>query len=316
MNGGESLARGIREGPSDDMGKEGVHLVEIIPKDLRRREDESSVRLPPYAPNQVIRLERVHKVYNTGEVEVHALRGVSLVIERGEFVAIMGPSGSGKSTLMNILGCLDRPTRGRYFLEGVDVSTLSKNELADIRNQRIGFVFQAFNLVPRTSALENVELPLLYAGVPAKERLQRAREALAAVGLADKEKSFPNQLSGGQQQRVAIARALVNNPSIILADEPTGNLDSRTSVEVMEIFQRLNRERNLTIIIVTHEHDIAQYAKRIILFRDGRVRHDVPVEAPREAREILAGLPPEEEEADEYEDLGYLESGLPGLGTK
>jgi putative ABC transport system ATP-binding protein len=164
--------------------------------------------------------------------------------------------------------------------------------------------------------LENVELPLLYAGVPAKERLQRAREALAAVGLADKEKSFPNQLSGGQQQRVAIARALVNNPSIILADEPTGNLDSRTSVEVMEIFQRLNRERNLTIIIVTHEHDIAQYAKRIILFRDGRVRHDVPVEAPREAREILAGLPPEEEEVDEYEDLGYLESGLPGLGTK
>ena len=292
-------------------------LVETIQREIwHRKEDESSVRLPPYAPNQVIRLERVHKVYNTGEVEVHALRGVSLVIERGEFVAIMGPSGSGKSTLMNILGCLDRPTRGRYFLEGVDVSTLSKNELADIRNRRIGFVFQAFNLVPRTSALENVELPLLYAGVPAKERWRRAREALAAVGLADKERSLPNQLSGGQQQRVAIARALVNNPSIILADEPTGNLDSRTSVEVIEIFQRLNRERNLTIIIVTHEHDIAQYARRIILFRDGRIRHDVPVETPREAREVLASLPPEEEEGDAYEDVGYFESGLPGLRTE
>jgi len=291
-----------------------MSLVEAIQKDIgHQREEESSVRLPPYAPDQVIRLERVHKVYNTGEVEVHALRGVSLVIKRGEFVAIMGPSGSGKSTLMNILGCLDRPTRGRYFLEGVDVSTLSKNELADIRNRRIGFVFQAFNLVPRASALENVELPLLYAGVPAKERVRRAREALAAVGLADKEKSFPNQLSGGQQQRVAIARALVNNPSIILADEPTGNLDSRTSVEVMEIFQRLNRERNLTLIIVTHEHDIAQYAKRIILFRDGRVRHDVPVEAPREAREILATMP-SEEEGDE--DLGDFESGFSSLGPK
>ncbi len=287
-------------------------------KDIwHRREDESSLHLPPYAPNQVIRLERVHKIYNTGEVEVHALRGVSLVVERGEFVALMGPSGSGKSTLMNILGCLDRPTRGRYFLEGVDVSTLSRDALAEIRNRRIGFVFQAFNLVPRTSALENVELPLLYAGVPARERLRRAREALMAVGLADKEKSLPSQLSGGQQQRVAIARALVNNPSIILADEPTGNLDSRTSVEVMEIFQRLNRERNLTILIVTHEQDIAQYARRIILLRDGRIRHDVPVAEPRDAQEILKSLPPEEEEGEEeYDIVGHSESGISGVGTK
>jgi len=273
---------------------------------MHQKEDEISLRLIPPDSNQVIRLERVHKVYNTGDIEVHALRGVSLLINRGEFVAIMGPSGSGKSTMMNILGCLDRPTRGRYFLEGGDVSKLSKNELADIRNRRIGFVFQAFNLVSRTSALENVELPLLYAGVPASERLRRAREALATVGLSDKERSFPNQLSGGEQQRVAIARSLVNNPSIILADEPTGNLDSRTSVEVMEVFQRLNRERGLTIVIVTHEPDIARYAKRIIMFRDGRVNRDFPVENPREAREVLEQMPPpsEVEEENDYEVLG------------
>lgn len=272
---------------------------------MHTKEEESGLSLAPLDSNHVIRFERVHKIYSTGDIEVHALRDVSLVIGRGEFVAIMGPSGSGKSTTMNIIGCLDRPTRGRYLLEGVDVSKLSKNELADIRNQRIGFVFQTFNLVPRTSALENVELPMIYAGVPTSERVRRAREVLSIVGLSEKEKSLPNQLSGGQQQRVAIARALVNNPSLILADEPTGNLDSRTSVEVMEIFQRLNRERNLTLVVVTHESDIAQYANRIVTFRDGRVRHDVQVKNPREARQVLEQMPlaSEEEEAD-YEVMG------------
>src|SRR5437667_5325483 len=226
----------------------------------------------------VIRLERIHKIYHMGDIEVHALRGVSLDIHRGEFVAIMGPSGSGKSTMMNIIGCLDRPTKGSYFLDGVDVSTVDKPGLADIRNKSVGFVFQSFNLVSRTSALENVELPLIYAGVAARERTRRARQALSEVGLADRERNMPNQLSGGQQQRVALARALVNNPALILADEPTGALDTRTSVEVMEIFQRLNSDKNLTIVIVTHEPDIAQYAKRIIQFRDGRIRHDLPVE--------------------------------------
>jgi putative ABC transport system ATP-binding protein len=239
----------------------------------------------------IIRVDRVHKIYRMGDVEVPALRGASLTVCRGEFVAIMGPSGSGKSTMMNIIGCLDRPTKGQYFLEGKDVSRLGKAELADIRNQRVGFVFQSFNLVPRTSALENIELPLLYAGVGSKERVRRAREALAVVGLSDREKNMPNQLSGGQQQRVAIARALVNNPSIILADEPTGALDTRTSVEVMEIFQRLNRERNLTIIIVTHEHDVAQYAGRVVHFRDGRIRSDAPVEDRKDAAEVLSAMP-------------------------
>ncbi len=247
----------------------------------------------------VIRLERVHKIYHMGDIEVHALRGVSLEIHRGEFVAIMGPSGSGKSTMMNIIGCLDRPTKGHYLLEGVDVSTVDKAGLADIRNKNVGFVFQSFNLVPRTSALENVELPLIYAHVSAGERLRRAREALAEVFLSDRERSMPNQLSGGQQQRVALARALVNNPALILADEPTGALDTRTSVEVMEIFQRLNRERNLTIIIVTHEPDIAQYAQRIILFRDGRVRRDYPVENRKDAAEVLQHLPPETDDEDD-----------------
>jgi putative ABC transport system ATP-binding protein len=247
----------------------------------------------------VIRLERIHKTYYMGDIEVHALRGVSLEINRGEFVAIMGPSGSGKSTMMNIIGCLDRPTKGTYFLDGVDVSTVNKPGLADIRNKSVGFVFQSFNLVSRTSALENVELPLIYAGVSASERIRRSRQALADVGLSDRERNMPNQLSGGQQQRVALARALVNNPALILADEPTGALDTRTSVEVMEIFQRLNEERNLTIIIVTHEPDIAQYAKRIIQFRDGRIRHDFPVENRKDAAEVLQQLPTEIEEEDE-----------------
>src|SRR5215210_8210296 len=212
---------------------------------------------------EVIRLEGVHKTYATGDVEVHALRGVSLTIREGEFVAIMGTSGSGKSTTMNIIGCLDSPTRGTYALGGRDVSALSKDERADIRLNQLGFVFQGFNLLSRTSALENVELPMLYAGVETAERHRRATEALHAVGLAGREKNHPNQLSGGQQQRVAIARALVNEPALILADEPTGALDSRTSVEVMEIFQKLNREKGITIVLVTHEHDIAAYADRI-----------------------------------------------------
>src|ERR1044071_9492746 len=213
----------------------------------------------------------------------------------------MGPSGSGKSTMMNIIGCLDHPTKGQYLLEEIDVSTVDRAGLADIRNKKVGFVFQSFNLVPRTSALENVELPLIYAGVAAAERTRRARAALAEVGLADRERSMPNQLSGGQQQRVALARALVNNPSLILADEPTGALDTRTSIEVMEIFQRLNRDRNLTIIVVTHEPDIAQYANRIIQFRDGRVRRDFAVENRRDAREVLTQLPRENDEDDDDE---------------
>ncbi len=252
--------------------------------------------MKPADGDTIIRVERVYKTYRMGDIEVHALRGASLMVNRGEFVAIMGPSGSGKSTMMNIIGCLDRPTKGQYFLEGEDVSVFGKAELADIRNKRVGFVFQSFNLVPRTSALENVELPLLYAGVSSKERVRRAREALATVGLSDREKNMPNQLSGGQQQRVAIARSLVNNPSIILADEPTGALDTRTSVEVMEIFQRLNRERNLTIIIVTHEHDISQYAGRVVQFRDGRIRRDEPVEDRKDAAEVLANMPSSEDD--------------------
>jgi putative ABC transport system ATP-binding protein len=251
----------------------------------------------------VIRLERIHKIYKMGDIEVHALHGASLSVNRGEFVAIMGPSGSGKSTMMNIIGCVDRPTRGQYFLENQDVSTLNKAQLADIRNQRVGFVFQSFNLVPRTSALENVELPLVYAGVRGGERVRRAREALAIVGLSDREKNMPNQLSGGQQQRVAIARSLVNNPSIILADEPTGALDTRTSLEVMEIFQRLNRERNLTIILVTHEPDIAEFASRVVHFRDGRIRRDVPVENRKNAAQVLKEMPPADEDDEDEDEL-------------
>ncbi|HEY6242418.1 MAG TPA: ABC transporter ATP-binding protein [Pyrinomonadaceae bacterium] len=254
-------------------------------------------QLPEAEP--VIKLDHIHKTYTMGDVEVHALRGVSLTINEGEFVAIMGTSGSGKSTTMNILGCLDRPTRGTYILDGQDVSQLSKDERADIRSQKLGFVFQGFNLLSRTSAMENVELPMLYAGIDTAERQRRASEALAAVGLAGREQNHPNQLSGGQQQRVAIARALVNHPAMILADEPTGNLDSRTSIEVMEIFQRLNREQGITLVLVTHETDIAEYADRVIVFKDGKIKKDYPVEKPRNAAEELKNLPAVEEDEDE-----------------
>jgi putative ABC transport system ATP-binding protein len=243
------------------------------------------------ARRPVIQLDHIHKTYTMGDVEVHALRGISLTIRGGEFVAIMGASGSGKSTTMNIIGCLDRPTRGTYILDGDDVSQLSKDERADIRCEKIGFVFQGFNLLARTSALENVELPMLYAGLDGAERHKRSREALMAVGLAGREQSHPNQLSGGQQQRVAVARALVNNPALILADEPTGNLDSRTSVEVMEVFQRLNRERGITLVLVTHEPDIAQYADRVIVFKDGKIKKDYQIEEPRDAKAELNSMP-------------------------
>jgi putative ABC transport system ATP-binding protein len=249
--------------------------------------------LAPVASDEqrVIRVEDVHKYYQMGETRVHALRGVSAEVRRGEFVAIMGASGSGKSTFMNIVGCLDSPSSGRYLLEGADVSTLTKRELAAIRNRQIGFVFQGFNLLARTTALENTELPALYARVNKEERHRRATDALAMVGLADRADHFPSQLSGGQQQRVAIARALVNKPAILLADEPTGNLDSRTAVEVMEIFQRLNEERGLTIVLVTHEHDIAQFAKRVLVFRDGKIRRDEAHAAPPQAAEVLRTMP-------------------------
>jgi putative ABC transport system ATP-binding protein len=250
----------------------------------------------------VIELDHIHKTYTMGDVNVHALRGVSLTIREGEFLAIMGASGSGKSTIMNIIGCLDRPTRGTYILDGQDVSEMSKDERADIRCQKIGFVFQGFNLLARTSALENVELPMLYAGLETTERHRRALEALAAVGLAGREQNHPNQLSGGQQQRVAVARSLVNNPALILADEPTGNLDSRTSVEVMEIFQRLNRERGITLVLVTHEHDIAQYAQRVVVFKDGKIKRDYQIEAPRDAAEELRHLPPVIDDEDDDEE--------------
>ncbi len=247
----------------------------------------------------VIELDHIHKTYTMGDVEVHALRGVSLTIREGEFVAIMGTSGSGKSTTMNILGCLDRPTRGSYTLDGQDVSKMTKDERADIRSQKLGFVFQGFNLLSRTSAMENVELPMLYAGIDTQERQKRATEALAAVGLAGREQNHPNQLSGGQQQRVAIARALVNHPAMILADEPTGNLDSRTSIEVMEIFQRLNREQGITLILVTHEPDIAEYAQRVVVFKDGKIKKDYKIENQRDAAEELKNLPAVEDEDDD-----------------
>jgi len=235
----------------------------------------------------VIHLENIHKVYDTGAVRVHALRGVSLEIRKGEFVAIMGSSGSGKSTLMNTLGCLDRPTSGTYLLDGMDVSTLGKDARADIRNRKLGFVFQGYNLLRRTTAIENVELPLIYAGVNAAERTRRSRLALAVVGLADREDNAPNELSGGQQQRVAIARALVNGPSLLLADEPTGNLDSRTSVEIMSVFQQLNEQAGLTIVLVTHEPDIAQYAKRMIVVKDGLITKDEAIRGRQAAADVL-----------------------------
>jgi putative ABC transport system ATP-binding protein len=246
----------------------------------------------------IVSVKGLEKIYEMGDVRVHALRGIDVEINEGEFVAIMGSSGSGKSTFMNILGCLDTPTNGSYMLDDINISTSSRNQLAEIRNKKIGFVFQSFNLLARTSALENVELPLLYnQKVGSKERTERALAALKSVGLADRIQSLPNQLSGGQQQRVAIARALVNDPVIIFADEPTGNLDTRTSFEVMDIFQKLN-EKGITIVLVTHEHDISQFATRVVIFRDGKVISDAPVENRKSAKELIAALPKEQ-----FEDI-------------
>ena len=270
---------------------------------IANQEGQASARQDGAGKAAAIRLEEVHKTYDLGEMKVHALRGVSLEIYPGEFVAVMGASGSGKSTLMNILGCLDKPTRGHYYLDGTDVSGLSKRQLAKIRSTKIGFVFQQFNLLARTSALENVELPTIYAAVPVAERATRARESLERVGLADRMGHYPSQLSGGQQQRVAIARALVNRPTILLADEPTGNLDSRTSVEIMDILQRLNNEHGLTVVLVTHEADIAQYAKRALDFRDGKMRRDVAIQNRLIAAEVLPTLP-----ALDEDDISALES--------
>jgi len=241
----------------------------------------------------LIEVEGLVKVYRTGEVAVEALRGVDVAIERGEFVAIMGPSGSGKSTFMHILGCLDTPTAGAYRLDGANVGTMSRDERARVRNHRLGFVFQTFNLLPRTTALENVELPLLYNGngLSAQGRRERALRRLGEVGLRGREAHHPNQLSGGQQQRVAIARALINDPPILMADEPTGNLDSRTSIEILAIFQRLNRE-GITVVLVTHEPDVAAYASRMLVFRDGRIVRDEPVAAPRDAAAELPAAAP------------------------
>jgi putative ABC transport system ATP-binding protein len=246
--------------------------------------------VPAASSSAVLRVVDLHKYYDLGDNRVHALRGVSLEIRRGEFVAIMGASGSGKSTFMNLLGCLDRPTSGQYFLEGVDVSQHHKRALAHIRNQQIGFVFQGFNLLSRTTALENTELPTLYSKLDRAECVKRATEALAMVGLSDRMHHYPSQMSGGQQQRAAIARALVNRPSILLADEPTGNLDSRTSVEILEIFQRLN-DSGLTIVLVTHEQDISQFARRVLIFRDGKVRSDTAVPNRPRASDVLKSLP-------------------------
>jgi putative ABC transport system ATP-binding protein len=255
----------------------------------------------------VLSVRDLVKTYIVGEVIVRALRGANMDVEAGEFVAVTGPSGSGKSTLMHIFGCLDRPTSGQYFLDGKDVSRMSKDELAAVRNRKIGFVFQGFNLLSRTTALDNVELPLLYNGggkMKSAERRKRAMDALNAVGLGDRHHHYPNQLSGGQQQRVAIARALINQPSIILADEPTGNLDTRTSIEVMGIFQRLNIERGITIILITHETDIAEYGTRLVRFRDGRIQVDQQITNRRDAVKELATLPPPEpEEPDEPGDV-------------
>ena len=251
----------------------------------------------PYSTPTVISTKNLVRTYVVGDYQVKALRGVNLDVARGEFLSVTGPSGSGKSTFMHIVGCLAKPTSGQYILDGQDVSQMSKNELAAVRNTKIGFVFQGFNLLSRTSALDNVELPLLYGGSTLKtaERHRRAKDMLAAVGLADRASHHPNQLSGGQQQRVAIARALVNDPSIILADEPTGNLDSRTSIEVMGLFQRLNIERGITVVLITHEHDIAEYGTRMVSFRDGLVVTDRAVVTRRAAADELANLPVEAE---------------------
>lgn len=240
----------------------------------------------------IIDTKHLAKDYVMGDMVVHALRDAHVQIEAGEFVAIMGPSGSGKSTFMNLIGCLDRPSGGKYFLNGQDVSSLNDDQLADIRNKYIGFVFQTFNLLPRTSAIKNVELPLMYAGV--KNRAERAKQALEEVGLGQRIHHKPNELSGGQQQRVAIARAIVNNPVLILGDEPTGNLDSRTAEEIMALFQDMNR-KGKTVVIVTHEEDIARHCKRIIRFKDGRILQDGPVEDPVDARDILRHMPDPDE---------------------
>jgi len=252
---------------------------------------ESSTERPA-----VIEIQDLVKDYNLGQVPVHVLKGISFRIARGDFVSIMGPSGSGKSTLMNILGCLDKPTSGSYKLDGVSVGELNRDQLAAIRNKKIGVVFQQFNLLARTSATENVELPLMYTDIPARERRERANQALLAVGLAGREDHQPSQLSGGQQQRVAIARSLVNNPQIILADEPTGALDSRTSIEILAIFQRLNREQGITMIVVTHDPDVATYANRNLHFKDGKLRKDERIAQPRDAKHDLDQLPAEQPE--------------------
>jgi putative ABC transport system ATP-binding protein len=256
--------------------------------------------MPNESNGAVVRLADVHKTYRTGEMEVRAVRGVSLEVRRGEFVALMGASGSGKSTLMNILGCLDRPTNGQYFLDGSDVSELERDQLADIRNNKLGFVFQNFNLLPRTSARENVELPLLYGlrGLTNEQLREKADRVLASVGLRGREDHHPSQLSGGQQQRVAIARALINDPEVVLADEPTGNLDSRTSIEIMGIFQELN-EHGITIIMVTHEPDIASYARRNVMMRDGLVQSDRAVMQRFNAAEELKKAPTVDDLAEE-----------------
>src|SRR5687767_7042414 len=247
----------------------------------------------------VIVTEGLTKDYRLGPHTVHALRGVSVGVARGEFLAVMGPSGSGKSTFMNVLGCLDTPTDGRYLIDGEDVAGLGRDALAKIRSRRVGFVFQTFNLLARTTALENVELPLLYTDVPARERRARARKRLADVGLSNREHHQPSQLSGGQQQRVAIARALVNDPTVILADEPTGALDTRTSLEIMALLQRLNRQ-GMTIVVVTHEADVAAHAGRVLTFRDGRVIRDEEIAEPRDAMAAVAELPRDDEhEAEE-----------------
>ncbi len=255
----------------------------------------------PLPSDTVISVRDLTKTYQVGDIEVRALRGASLDVRKGEFVCITGPSGSGKSTVMHIIGCLDRPTSGNYFLDGKDVSRMSKDELAIIRNKKIGFVFQGFNLLSRTTALDNVELPLLYnAGkdkLKSAERHKRAKEVLEIVGLGKRMDHYPNQLSGGQQQRVAIARALINQPSILLADEPTGNLDTRTSIEVMDIFQKLNMERGITVVLITHEMDIAEHGTRIVKFRDGRIQIDQKITQRRMAGEELKTLPPPEDDA-------------------
>lgn len=252
-----------------------------------------------FAMQPVVQIRDIRKTYQTGDVEVHAVRGIDLDIQPGEFVAIMGASGSGKSTLMNTLGCLDQPTSGSYLLDGVDVSRLERSERADLRNQKLGFIFQGFNLIARTSAVENVELPMLYAPrrIPAQEMRKRAQRALGIVGLSDRADHLPSQLSGGQQQRVAIARALVNEPRVLLADEPTGNLDSRTSIEIMEVFQRLNDE-GITIVMVTHEREIARYCKRNLFVRDGLLVRDEPVKDRSIAATTLAHLQQVETDAD------------------